>query len=88
MILLDIDLRYDDGAGGGDLILVEGIPEEGSDNFGNLEALANWHCNDPVLDYERGRNEVIFRWQKNRNPFIDYPQWAEYIFGFDCVKQR
>ncbi len=29
-----------------------------------------------VMPAERGRNEVIFSFQGNRNPFIDPPQWA------------
>ena len=29
-----------------------------------------------ALARERARNEVIFNFQGNRNPFIDHPEWA------------
>ncbi len=38
-----------------------------------------WHKNDPVDEKERQRNEVIFEHQRNRNPFIDHPEFVEQI---------
>lgn len=46
-----------------------------------LEMLLKWHRNDPVSDKERNRNDEIFVLQENRNPFVDYPELAEYIWG-------
>lgn len=43
--------------------------------------LLEWHRNDPVSEKERVRNEEVFFYQNNRNPFIDFPQLAEYIWG-------
>ena len=43
--------------------------------------LLEWHRNDPVSEKERARNEEVFLYQNNRNPFIDFPQLAEYIWG-------
>lgn len=40
-----------------------------------------WHKNDPVSDKEINRNNVIYAHQHNRNPFIDHPELAEYIWG-------
>ena len=40
-----------------------------------------WHRQDPVSQKELDRNEAIYAAQKNRNPFIDYPCLAEYIWG-------
>lgn len=44
-----------------------------------LQTLLHWHDADPVTDYERHRNAAIFEKQGNRNPLIDYPQWASKI---------
>jgi endonuclease I len=46
-----------------------------------LNILLQWHIDDPVDDFERNRNDVIYNYQKNRNPFIDYPEFVEMIFG-------
>ena len=41
-----------------------------------------WHRNDPVSQKEINRNNVIYSdYQHNRNPFIDHPELAEYIWG-------
>jgi endonuclease I len=45
----------------------------------NSELLMDWHKNDPPDADERTRHEYIAYFQKNRNPFIDYPHWACYI---------
>ncbi|MDX1318352.1 MAG: T9SS type A sorting domain-containing protein, partial [Xanthomarina gelatinilytica] len=36
---------------------------------------------DPPDDFEMNRNNVIYNWQFNRNPFIDQPDLVEYIWG-------
>ena len=46
-----------------------------------LELLLDWHANDPVSAKEIARNEDAFRVQGNRNPFIDHPEYADYIWG-------
>ncbi len=44
--------------------------------MGLLTDLLQWHQADPPDAAERARNEVIFSFQGNRNPFIDHPEWA------------
>jgi endonuclease G, mitochondrial len=44
-----------------------------------IAILLQWHTEHPVTDYERHRNMAIFEKQGNRNPFIDFPDWAEKI---------
>lgn len=45
------------------------------------QLLLQWHNLDPVSDLERTRNDVIASVQGNRNPFVDYPQLVDYIWG-------
>lgn len=44
--------------------------------MGLLSTLLAWHQADPPTDAERERNEVVYSFQGNRNPFIDHPEWA------------
>ena len=66
----------------------------GSENNGfknyTAELMLKWHRLDPVSEKELIRNEVIYgnttynkgtKKQNNRNPFIDYPELVEYIWG-------
>lgn len=43
--------------------------------------LMKWHRQDPVSQKEIDRNNAIQTKQGNRNPFIDYPCLAEYLWG-------
>ena len=56
-----------------------------SGNYGltkyGLALLLKWHRQDPVSQKEIDRNNGIQKTQGNRNPFIDYPELAEYIWG-------
>lgn len=50
--------------------------------MGILTDLLAWHHADPVDDYEIHRNNLIYNnFSKNRNPFIDFPEWADFIWG-------
>lgn len=44
-----------------------------------IRTLLNWHENDPPTEYEKHRNMAIFEKQGNRNPLIDFPDWADRI---------
>jgi endonuclease I len=50
-------------------------------SMGILSVLLEWNELDPVDDFERNRNNVIYTYQNNRNPFIDYPGFADLIWG-------
>ncbi len=51
-------------------------------SIGILRDLLVWNKIDPVDDYEVHRNDIIYRnFDGNRNPFIDFPQWADAIWG-------
>ena len=45
------------------------------------EVLITWHRQDPVSVKEIKRMDAVSDYQHNRNPFIDYPYLAEYIWG-------
>lgn len=49
--------------------------------LGDLALLLQWNQTDPKDDFEMNRNNYIYTWQVNRNPFIDYPNLADYIWG-------
>lgn len=42
----------------------------------DLETLLRWHREEPPSTYERRRNYLIQAIQGNRNPFVDFPEWA------------
>ena len=43
--------------------------------------LLQWAKDDPVDEIERKRNDAVYDIQSNRNPFVDFPYLAEYIWG-------
>lgn len=51
-----------------------------------VDLLLKWHHQDPVSAKELKRIETIYNIQGNRNPFIDFPDLAEYIWGADSTK--
>jgi hypothetical protein len=50
-------------------------------HIGDLATLLTWNTTDASDDFEMNRNNVVYTWQMNRNPFIDYPMLADYIWG-------
>jgi hypothetical protein len=64
------------------LSVVNGNPADTSvGQLGDLATLLQWNMQDASDDFEMNRNNYIYTWQVNRNPFIDYPNLANYIFG-------
>jgi endonuclease I len=51
------------------------------DEFWNsrISMFLDWNRQDPPDPWERSRNGAIEKYQGNRNPFIDFPQFAELI---------
>lgn len=74
--------RYEgDVSGEPDLELVDHITSYPDPVFGVLSTLIEWNALDPVDDFERNRNEVVYSYQHNRNPFIDHPEYVNLIFN-------
>lgn len=46
-----------------------------------VNMLLQWSRMDPVSQKEIDRNDYVEQYQGNRNPFVDFPQLAEYIWG-------
>ncbi|WP_299364317.1 endonuclease [Winogradskyella sp.] len=46
-----------------------------------LTILLTWHANDPVSQKEIDRNNTVFDYQNNRNPFVDNPNYAALIWS-------
>lgn len=64
------------------LNVINGNPPQNPDYYiGDLATLLTWNVADPSDDFEMNRNNYIYTWQVNRNPFIDYPSLADYIWG-------
>jgi len=74
--VLFLSVRYND------LDIVNGFPEV-TGELGDLATLLAWHQQDPPDDFEMNRNNIIYDWQKNRNPFIDFPQLVDFVWGTD-----
>ncbi len=50
--------------------------------MGIMTDLLAWHHADPVDQYEIHRNNLLYiNYTNNRNPFIDFPEWADFIWG-------
>ena len=46
-----------------------------------IKLLYKWHTNDPVSARETTRNNEAYKFQGNRNPFIDHPEYVSQIWG-------
>ena len=81
-MLFYMAVRYEGAKGEPDLELVDYMNETKSPYHGKLSTLLEWHSADPVSDFERRRNNIIYdTYQGNRNPFIDHPEWVDEIWG-------
>lgn len=77
--------RYNGENGEPDLEIVDTIPANNNEPSGvmaKLSYLLLWHAQDPVDNWERRRNDIIYNdYQHNRNPFIDHPEYVNMIWG-------
>ncbi len=93
-------VRYEGGVHGvtgfsePDLIVTDNEALIDSSNTGSNEAVAymgmlsvllQWHQDDPPDSREMARNDVVWSFQGNRNPFIDHPEWAGCVFENNCA---
>ncbi|HVF35788.1 MAG TPA: Ig-like domain-containing protein [Candidatus Saccharimonadia bacterium] len=70
--------------------LISGSASSGSTSssttayMGLKSTLTAWHSADPPDANEQLRNDVVFSFQGNRNPFIDHPEWVAIAFESPC----
>ncbi len=75
--LVITDAEYDTN-GNGSYVCSESNPGQ----MGIIRDLLVWNRLDPPDEWEIHRNNLVYsNYTNNRNPFIDYPEWAEYIWG-------
>ena len=58
---------------------MDGTEERSFDNW-YIDMLLSWNAKDPVSAREIARNNAVYNIQKNRNPFIDHPEWVDLIW--------
>ncbi|MBL6449627.1 endonuclease [Fulvivirga sp. 29W222] len=75
--------RYEGFNGEPDLEIVDYVVDaaDKSPLHGKLSDLLAWHNEDPVDNLERQRNDIIYGYQQNRNPYIDHPEYVGLIWG-------
>lgn len=74
--------RYEGESGEPDLEVVDRVNTSPAPEHGKLSVLLLWNQQDPPDDFEIRRNNVIYYdYQHNRNPFIDYPEFVNDIWG-------
>jgi len=83
-MLFYMDTRYEGENGEPELELVDAVNTfdmntPGKGNHGKLSTLLQWHKIDPVDSFEINRNNVVYKYQKNRNPFVDHPEYIDLI---------
>lgn len=50
-------------------------------SIGRLSVLKKWNVIDPVDEFEIQRNNRVYEYQGNRNPFIDFPDLSNKLFN-------
>ncbi|MDR7071482.1 endonuclease [Fictibacillus barbaricus] len=74
-------VRYEGDSGEPQLEMNNNVNNGTAPYMGKMSILLQWNEQDPVDDWERNRNNIIYEdYQHNRNPFIDHPEYADEIW--------
>lgn len=71
---------YNGSSAANDTSPLDGTEEKAFENW-YLALLLQWNAQDPVSQKEIDRNNAVYTIQKNRNPFIDHPEWVNAIWS-------
>ena len=79
-MILYMDVRYEGTSGELDLTAVDAVNTSPAPEHGRLSTLLEWHEQDPPDAFEINRNDVVYSYQGNRNPFVDHPEFVANIW--------
>jgi len=74
-------VRYEGTDGELNLEMIDQVGNYPNPKFGKLSTLLQWNNDFPPTANERRRNERVYEAQRNRNPFIDHPEYANMIWA-------
>ncbi|MEU4780371.1 endonuclease [Micromonospora sp. NPDC023633] len=81
-MIMYMAIRYEGTDGWPNLELNQSVNNGTAPYHGRMSVLLQWNQADPPDAFEKRRNQRIYeRWQGNRNPFVDHPEWASAIWG-------
>ncbi|MGK5518142.1 endonuclease [Micromonospora sp. URMC 107] len=81
-MIMYMAIRYEGTDGWPNLELNQSVNNGTAPYHGRMSVLLQWNQADPPDAFEKRRNQRIYeRWQGNRNPFVDHPEWAGAIWG-------
>ncbi len=90
-MIMYMDTRYQGAntatTGMPDLIAVNRLTTTAEDDeplIGTLCTLYAWNTADPIDTFEQNRNNQVYKYQGNRNPFIDRPELVKEVYGAVC----
>ncbi|MCT4665148.1 MAG: endonuclease [Flavobacteriales bacterium] len=86
-MLFYMAVRYEGESGEVDLELNQQVNNGSAPYHGKLSTLLQWHAQDPVDAFETNRNNEIYGYQNNRNPFVDHPEFANKIWNPVSVEE-
>jgi len=82
--LLYFGTRYQDNVSSWSYVMFNSTSDQVFTNT-FLNILITWHLNDPVSAYEIAKNNAVYTFQGNRNPFIDHPEYVCQIYITQCA---
>jgi len=72
--------RYEDRISSWSSVILDGSSDHVFVDW-QLELLKKWNAQDPISQKEIDRNNAVYTYQGNRNPFVDNPSWVTEIWG-------